>query len=120
MPNNDNLFAEYESEVRSYSRSFPTTFTKAKGSLMFDSNGKEYIDFFDGAGALNYGHNNDYIKQKLISYLQDDGIIHALDMQTEDGQSVKEKASTEVQRRLENYKAPDISPSQLKVIEKYL
>ncbi len=40
--------------------------------------------------------------------------------QTEDGQSVKEKASTEVQRRLENYKAPDISPSQLKVIEKYL
>ena len=83
MPNNDNLFAEYESEVRSYSRSFPTTFTKAKGSLMFDSNGKEYIDFFDGAGALNYGHNNDYIKQKLISYLQDDGIIHALDMQTE-------------------------------------
>ena len=33
---------------------------------MYDENGKEYIDFFAGAGALNYGHNNDYIKEKVI------------------------------------------------------
>ena len=55
------LFSEYEANVRSYSRSFPEIFTKAKGAKMYDENGKEYIDFFAGAGALNYGHNNDYI-----------------------------------------------------------
>lgn len=77
------IFETYESEVRSYCRSFPTVFTKAKGSILTDQNGKEYIDFFNGAGALNYGHNNEYIKEKLITYLQNDGIIHALDMMTE-------------------------------------
>lgn len=48
----------------------------------YESKGNEYIDFFDGAGALNYGHNPDYIKEKLIKYLESDGIVHALDMYT--------------------------------------
>ena len=43
---------------------------------MKDENGKEYIDFFCGAGALNYGHNNDYIKEKMVAYLMSDGIMH--------------------------------------------
>ncbi len=76
------VFETYESEVRSYCRSFPEIFTKAKGSVITDKNGKEYIDFFCGAGAVNYGHNNDYIKERLIAYLQEDGIIHSLDMMT--------------------------------------
>ena len=76
------LFSEYEANVRSYSRSFPEIFTKAKGAKMYDENGKEYIDFFAGAGALNYGHNNDYIKEKVIDYIQSDGIMHSLDMMT--------------------------------------
>ncbi len=76
------IFEQYESEVRSYCRSFPTVFQYAKGSTMRDENGKTYIDFFCGAGAVNYGHNNDYIKEKLIRYLQSDGIVHSLDMYT--------------------------------------
>ena len=82
MNNYDSIFETYESEVRSYSRNMPTTFTRAKGSYMYDNNGREYIDFFNGAGALNYGHNNEYIKGKILEYLSDDGIIHGLDMQT--------------------------------------
>ena len=77
------IFQTYESEVRSYCRSFPAIFTKAKGSIITDADGKEYIDFFCGAGAVNYGHNNDYIKERLVSYLQNDGILHALDMMTD-------------------------------------
>lgn len=77
------IFETYESEVRSYCRSFPAVFQKAKGSIITDVNGKEYLDFFCGAGAVNYGHNNDYIKEKMISYLQNDGILHALDMMTD-------------------------------------
>ena len=77
------IFQIYESEVRSYCRSFPAVFTRAKGSIITDTDGKEYIDFFCGAGAVNYGHNNDFIKEKLIDYLQNDGILHALDMMTD-------------------------------------
>ena len=83
MSSYDSVFETYESEVRSYSRNMPATFTRAKGSYMYDSDGREYIDFFNGAGALNYGHNNDYIKGKILDYLANDGIIHGLDMQTE-------------------------------------
>ncbi len=79
---NTSVFENIESNVRSYCRSFPTVFTKAKGSVMTDENGKEYIDFFAGAGALNFGHNPDQINQKLISYLQSDGVVHSMDMYT--------------------------------------
>ncbi len=77
------VFERYESEVRSYCRSFPTVFSRAKGSTLTDSEGKSYIDFFCGAGALNYGHNNEYIKRKVIDYMEADGVVHALDMYTE-------------------------------------
>ncbi len=76
------IFEKYESNVRSYCRSFPTVFSKAKGSVLTDENGKEYIDFFSGAGGVNYGHNNDHIKDAVLNYLESDGIIHALDMYT--------------------------------------
>ena len=75
-------FETYESQVRSYCRAFPTVFTKAVGSEMFDEEGKRYIDFFCGAGALNYGHNNPKIKQAMVDYLMSDGIIHGMDMYT--------------------------------------
>ena len=77
-----NIFEQYESEVRSYCRIFNKELDYAKGSIIKDVDGKEYIDFFCGAGALNYGHNNPYIKEKVINYIQDDRIMHALDMYT--------------------------------------
>ena len=80
--NDTEVFENYESEVRSYCRIFNEELDYAKNSKIRDVNGKEYIDFFCGAGALNYGHNNPYIKEKVIEYLQEDRIIHALDMYT--------------------------------------
>lgn len=74
------IFEEYESEVRSYCRKFPTVFVKAKGAVLTDEGGTDYIDFFCGAGSCNYGHNNDFIKERVIEYLQSDGIVHSLDM----------------------------------------
>ena len=75
-------FEKHESEVRSYCRSFPTVFTRAEGSELFDQAGKRYIDFFAGAGALNYGHNHPELKRALIQYIERDGVTHALDMAT--------------------------------------
>jgi diaminobutyrate-2-oxoglutarate transaminase len=71
-----------ESEVRSYCRAFPARFARAEGCRLFDHRGREYLDFFSGAGALNYGHNHPRLKQRLLRYIEDDGITHALDMAT--------------------------------------
>lgn len=77
------IFNELESEVRSYCRSFPTVFAKARGSKLVDKAGKEYLDFFAGAGTLNYGHNHPEIKNAVIEYLSEDRPVHGLDMMTE-------------------------------------
>jgi diaminobutyrate-2-oxoglutarate transaminase len=76
------IFEELESEVRSYSRGWPVVFDRAQGSWLHDEDGKPYLDFFAGAGALNYGHNNPKLKAALIDYIQRDGVTHALDMFT--------------------------------------
>jgi len=76
------IFEEMESEVRGYIRSFPAVFDTAKGSEMFDEHGNRYIDFFAGAGSLNYGHNNPAVSAALIDYLQHNGVLHGLDKAT--------------------------------------
>ncbi|MFE0379556.1 diaminobutyrate--2-oxoglutarate transaminase [Streptomyces inhibens] len=76
------IFDDLESEVRSYSRLWPVVFDRAEGSRLFSEDGRPYLDFFAGAGALNYGHNNAFLKQALLDYIARDGVSHALDMST--------------------------------------
>lgn len=76
------IFEEKESQVRSYCRHFPVLLDKAINAELFDADGKRYLDFLAGAGAINYGHNNPYIKQAILDYLSMDNILHALDMFT--------------------------------------
>jgi diaminobutyrate-2-oxoglutarate transaminase len=76
------IFETLESEVRGYIRSFPTIFKSSKDAIMTNEQDEEYIDFFTGAGTLNYGHNNEYATKAMIDYLQNDGVVHGLDMAT--------------------------------------
>lgn len=76
------IFERRESEVRSYSRRWPVVFGRATGSWLFAVDGTPYLDFFAGAGTLNYGHNDPVLKRALIAYLENDGVTHALDMWT--------------------------------------
>ena len=76
------VFERLESNVRGYCRSFPTVFRSASGAMLVDEAGDEYVDFFAGAGALNYGHNPEILKRSLLEYLMGDGVLHALDMAT--------------------------------------
>lgn len=71
-----------ESEVRGYVRAYPTVFKTAKDSYMYNEEGKEFVDFLAGAGSLNYGHNNPDLKNKIVDYLAEDGVVHGLDMAT--------------------------------------
>ncbi|MBF6186215.1 MULTISPECIES: diaminobutyrate--2-oxoglutarate transaminase [Nocardia] len=76
------VFDQLESNVRGYCRSWPAVFDTARGCVLRDEQGREYLDFFAGAGALNYGHNNPVLKRALLDYLARDGITHGLDMST--------------------------------------
>ena len=76
-------FDEHESNVRSYCRSFPVVLSRAQGSFLFDRDGQRYIDFFAGAGVVNYGHNRPELADRLVAYIQEGGIAHGLDMATE-------------------------------------
>lgn len=78
----DNVFFAIESEVRSYCRRFPRVFATAKGHLLTDEQGNNFIDFLSGAGVLNYGHNNEVILARVLGYLQENGIIQGLDLHT--------------------------------------
>lgn len=76
------IFDLIESEVQSYARAFPCVFNRAKGEFLYDENEREYLDFLAGAGTLNYGHNNPIFKEKLLDYINNDGITHGLDLHT--------------------------------------
>lgn len=75
-------FEALESNVRSHSRIFPAMFGRARGSIMLTDLGRQVIDFFSGAGALNYGHNNHGIRTVIVEYLASDAVVHGLDMAT--------------------------------------
>src|SRR5690625_3645502 len=115
------VFENLESEVRSYSRSFPTVFEKAKGYRVWDTNGKEYIDFFAGAGTLNYGHNNEAMKDLLIEYIQNDNITHSLDMATiARGEFLQKFSETILQPRQMDYKVMFPGPTGTNAVESAL
>src|SRR5690606_5774136 len=112
------VFEQYESEVRSYCRAFPAVFTRAKGSYIEDQNGRRYLDFFAGAGALNYGHNPDFVRDRLISYLQNDGIMHALDMYTDaKGQFIEALQGNILQPRKLDYRIQFTGPTGTNAVE---
>jgi diaminobutyrate-2-oxoglutarate transaminase len=84
-------FERLESNVRSYCRDFAAVFTRAKDHRIWAEDGREFIDFFAGAGGLNYGHNPDDMKEKLLEYIGRDGITHGLDMATSAKESFLER-----------------------------
>ncbi|GAB3167376.1 diaminobutyrate--2-oxoglutarate transaminase [Myceligenerans halotolerans] len=54
----------------------------AEGSTVTTEDGREYLDFFAGAGVMNYGHNHPELTEPLIDYLRSGAIVHSLDMHT--------------------------------------
>jgi diaminobutyrate-2-oxoglutarate transaminase len=75
-------FEALESAVRSYCRVFNRVFARASGAFLFDEHDNSYLDFLCTAGALSYGHNNQHIKEAVVEYLSNDGIISSLDLHT--------------------------------------
>jgi len=74
-----NPFDALESNVRYYCRRWPAVFSSASGSVITDEDGVEYLDFFAGAGALSYGHNNPLFVDVAIEHLRSGRLLHSLD-----------------------------------------
>ncbi|MBV7380330.1 diaminobutyrate--2-oxoglutarate transaminase [Maritimibacter dapengensis] len=113
------IFARRESEARSYCRGFPTTFTKAQGSIMTGDNGVDYIDFLAGCSSLNYGHNDPDMKEALVEHITADGIAHGLDMYTDEKARFLEAFEKIVlkPRGMENYKVMMTGPTGTNAVE---
>lgn len=83
MTNEIATFEQRESEIRAYCRAAPTVFKSSSNAKMVDENDKEYIDFFAGAGVLNFGHNNPKMKKAIVDFINRNGVAHSLDMYTD-------------------------------------
>jgi diaminobutyrate-2-oxoglutarate transaminase len=115
------VFDELESQVRSYCRTWPVVFDTAVGSRLTDVDGRSYLDFFAGAGALNYGHNPPALKKPLIDYLMRDGITHGLDMYTKaKGEFLETFRDIVLEPRGLNYKVQFPGPTGANSVESAL
>jgi len=100
-----NSFDALESNVRYYCRRWPAVFSSATGSVITDEDGVEYLDFFAGAGALSYGHNNPLFVDVAIEHLRAGKLLHSLDTFT-----------TEKRTFLETIERTVLAPRQLDMV----
>ena len=93
-------------------------FDKAKDAFLFDTDKNRYIDFFGGAGTLNYGHNNERMKAKLLEYLEQNVIVHGLDMATVAKINLLEKMESVILKpRNLDYKVQFTGPTGTNAVE---
>jgi diaminobutyrate-2-oxoglutarate transaminase len=112
------VFDQRESAIRAYCRVYPTVFDKASNARQTDENGKEYIDFFAGAGVLNFGHNNERMTQAVIEYIQSNGVTHSLDMMTTAKRDFMERfEKTILKPRNMSHKMQFIGPTGTNAVE---
>jgi predicted acetylornithine/succinylornithine family transaminase len=54
--------------LKTYNR-YPVEFDKGNGALLYDKNGKEYLDFLCGIAVTGFGHNNSEIKDAVLQQI---------------------------------------------------
>lgn len=112
------VFEQRESAIRAYCRVYPVVFDKASNARQTDEEGREYIDFFAGAGVLNFGHNNERMTQAVVDYLQSGGVLHSLDMMTTAKRRFMERfEKTILQPRNMTHKMQFVGPTGTNAVE---
>src|SRR3990170_1074196 len=71
------LQSRIEGNNVSYPKAFPFAIKRAKGAIIEDVDGNQFIDFFAVCGVVNVGHCNADILDKVME--QQRSLIHALD-----------------------------------------
>lgn len=112
------VFEQHESQLRGYCRIYPTVFASASNARQTDEDGKSYIDFFAGAGVLNFGHNNPSMKKALIDFIQNDGVAHSLDTYTTPKREfIQAFVDTVLKPRQMNHRLQFIGPTGTNAVE---
>lgn len=112
------VFEQWESEVRGYCRLYPTVFASASNARQVDESGRSFVDFFAGAGVLNFGHNNPRMKKALIEFIEADGPAHSLDMYTVPKRAFVQKfAETILKPRGMNHRMQFTGPTGTNAVE---
>src|SRR5690606_26035938 len=112
------IFDDRESDIRAYCRVYPTVFKTAVNARQTDEQGNDYIDFFAGAGVLNFGHNNPRMKAAMIEYLESNGVTHSLDMHTTAKRRFMERfVSTVLEPRNMPHKMQFMGPTGTNAVE---
>lgn len=70
-----------EGSIVSYPIATPLAIKRAKGAIVEDLDGNQFIDFFSFAGVVNLGHCNEEVA--AYTSRQQEELIHALDFPTE-------------------------------------
>ncbi len=110
------LQREIEGSVVSYPRSFPIAIRRAKGAIIEDVDGNQFLDFFAGAGVLNLGHSNPEILPYVESQQQE--LIHALDFPTENKMTAIQNILSELPEELrDRYKVSFGGPTGSDAVE---
>ncbi|WP_062054969.1 aspartate aminotransferase family protein [Aquimarina longa] len=94
------LQKDIEGSIVSYPRSMPIAIKRAKGSIIEDVDGNQFIDFFGGCGVLNVGHGNDYVLDYVKK--QQEELIHALDFPTENKLSLIKTILKKLPKNIQN------------------
>lgn len=71
-----------ESNAKTYARTFDLVLTRAAGVMVYDQEGRDYIDCLAGAGALALGHNHPFVIDRVGSFLHSGHLQQALDIAT--------------------------------------
>jgi diaminobutyrate-2-oxoglutarate transaminase len=68
----------HESSAVSYTRGMPMALRRGRGATVEDVDGNIYIDFFGGAGVMNFGHANPEVIAAAKAQIDD--LTHTLDI----------------------------------------
>ena len=94
----------------------PIAIKRAKGSIIEDVDGNQFIDFFGGCGVLNVGHGNEYVLDYVKE--QQTELIHALDFPTENKMSLIKKILKNLPEQIrEDYKVSFGGPTGSDAVE---
>ncbi|GGX34312.1 aspartate aminotransferase family protein [Aquimarina muelleri] len=110
------LQEDIEGSVVSYPKNMPIAIKRAKGSIIEDVDGNQFIDFFGGCGVLNVGHGNDFVLEYVKEQQAD--LIHALDFPTENKLSLIQKILNKIPEEIQgDYKVSFGGPTGSDAVE---
>lgn len=73
---------KYDSNAKTYARTFNRMMVRGSLAKIWDASGKEYLDCLANVGALPLGHNHPFVVERITQFIKSAHIQQALDIPT--------------------------------------